>query len=170
LAAMRKPAAQPDFAIVDESDEGMAEFFAVLDGGSFNQWRVFLHPQQRAYAMRSRNGAFRLSGGAGTGKTVELVHRARELHRKNPQVRIVRTSYNNTLTKALESNLELLDFIVPKVADGYPGVTVASVDAIQRRTLVAAGDELASPGPSGRSAVASVLGERISSVLGIMDQ
>src|SRR5699024_2232101 len=58
LAAMRKPAAQLDFAIVDDTDEGMAEFFAVLDGGSFNQWRVFLHPQQRAYAMRSRNGAF----------------------------------------------------------------------------------------------------------------
>jgi len=170
LAAMRKPAAQLDFAIVDDTDEGMAEFFAVLDGGSFNQWRVFLHPQQRAYAMRSRNGAFRLSGGAGTGKTVVLVHRARELHRKNPQARIVLTTYNKTLAQALESNLELLDSTVPQVAYGEPGVTVASVDALVRRTLVAAGDELATPGPSGRSAVASVLGERTSSVLGITGQ
>src|SRR5699024_7254940 len=65
------------------------------------------------------------------------------------------------------NNLELLDATVPQAGMGESGVTVAGVDAVVRRTLVAAGDELATAGPSGRSPVASVLGERTSSVLGV---
>src|SRR6185436_6492516 len=37
--------------------------------GDFEEWRTFLHPQQRTLAERPvYNGPFRLAGGAGTGK------------------------------------------------------------------------------------------------------
>ncbi|MPV50983.1 AAA family ATPase [Pseudactinotalea sp. HY160] len=167
LEAMRRPAAGLDFAIVEPTEEGMAEFFEVLDGGTFAQWRVFLHPQQRAYASRSRNGAFRLSGGAGTGKTVVLLHRARALHAKDPAARIVLTTYNRTLAQSLAEGLELLDGGVPQVDIGAAGVAVAGIDAFVRRVLADAGQAVGEPGPGGVSPVARILGERTSSIMGI---
>lgn len=167
LRAMHHPAAQLDFAIVEPTDEGMAEFFAVLEGGSFAQWRVFLHPQQRAYALRSRNGAFRLSGGAGTGKTVVLLHRARALHTKDPDARIVLTTFNRTLAASLQEGLDLLDPTIPQASLREPGVAVKGVDAFVREVLASAGAALNEPGLGGRSPVAQILGERSSPVLGV---
>src|SRR5699024_7815525 len=74
------------------------------------------------------------------------------------------------LAQALESNIERLVSAVPLVALDAPGVTVAGVDALVRRTVMAAGEDLHTPGPSGQSAVASVVGERTSSVLGVTSQ
>src|SRR5699024_12353247 len=74
------------------------------------------------------------------------------------------------LAQALESNLELWDSAVPLVALDAPGVTVAGVDALVRRTLMAAGEDIHTPGSSGQSAVASVVRERTSSVLGVTSQ
>lgn len=165
LRAMHHPAAQLDFAVVEPTDEGMAEFFAVLEGGSFAQWRVFLHPQQRAYALRSRNGAFRLSGGAGTGKTVVLLHRARALHTKDPDARIVLTTFNRTLAGSLQEGLDLLDPTIPQVELGEPGVAVKGVDALVRQVLVTAGADLSKPGSGGRSPIAQIVGERSSPLL-----
>ena len=78
---MRHPAAQIEFAFIEDD----ADLRAAIENPDFDAWRIFLHPEQRKYATRHSNGAFRLSGGAGTGKTVVLLHRARELHRKNPR-------------------------------------------------------------------------------------
>ena len=57
----------------------------VIEGGDFSAWRIFLHPEQRKYVDHDFNGPFRLSGGAGTGKTVVAIHRARRLWRANPR-------------------------------------------------------------------------------------
>ena len=43
------------------------------------QWRVFLHPSQRKLVTRRWHGAARITGGAGTGKTVVALHRAKHL-------------------------------------------------------------------------------------------
>jgi len=43
------------------------------------QWRVFLHPSQRRLVERDWNGPVRVLGGAGTGKTVAALHRAKWL-------------------------------------------------------------------------------------------
>lgn len=72
---LRHPAAQMSFAWIETN----AELRRVIEGGDFGAWRVLLHPEQRKYATRSYAGPFRLSGGAGTGKTVVLLHRARML-------------------------------------------------------------------------------------------
>ena len=42
----------------------------------WEQWIVFLHPEQRATVERHYNGPARVSGSAGTGKTVVALHRA----------------------------------------------------------------------------------------------
>ena len=66
VEGLRHPAAQMSFAWIENN----AELRRVIEGGDFSAWRVFLHPEQRKYARRSYSGPFRLSGGAGTGKTV----------------------------------------------------------------------------------------------------
>ena len=105
LVAMKHPAAAMQFAFIEDDEE----LRRAIEGGDFAAWRTFLHPEQRKYATADYNGPFRLSGGAGTGKTVVLIHRARELARKNPDARIFLTTYTTTLAEALRSGLKLLD-------------------------------------------------------------
>jgi superfamily I DNA/RNA helicase len=137
LKAMQHPAAQMEFAFIEDDDD----LRAAIEDPDFNAWRIFLHPEQRQYATMRTNGAFRLSGGAGTGKTVVLLHRARELHRQDPAARIVLTTFNRTLADELAKQLKALDPTVVLAADlGEPGVYVAGVDAIARRVLAKAGD------------------------------
>ncbi|MEA9986069.1 3'-5' exonuclease [Subtercola sp. RTI3] len=131
IQALKHPAAQISFTIVD--DEALTR---AIEDGDFAEWRVFLHPEQRKYAERSWNGPFRLSGGAGTGKTVVLLHRARMLAQRNPEARIVLTTYTKNLAEALESDLQRL---APEIriatALGEPGVYVAGVDALASAVL-----------------------------------
>ena len=68
------------FTFIDDTEE----LRRVIEGGDFGAWRVFLHPDQRDYAEKDRSGSFRLTGGAGTEKTVILLHRARHLTKTNP--------------------------------------------------------------------------------------
>ncbi len=76
--------------------------------GDFEEWRTFLHPQQRTLAERpTYNGPFRLAGGAGTGKTVVALHRAVFLARR-PEARVLLCTYNRTLAASLETHLRQL--------------------------------------------------------------
>src|SRR5690606_16906477 len=85
LRSLQRPAAALQYAFIDDQDE----LRRVIEEGDFGAWRIFLHPEQRRYVDRSYTGPFRLSGGAGTGKTVVLIHRARALARRRPQARVV---------------------------------------------------------------------------------
>ena len=150
-----------EFAFIEDNDE----LRAAIENPDFTAWRIFLHPEQRAYTTRDYNGAFRLTGGAGTGKTVVLVHRARELHRRNPAARIVLTTFSRTLADALSDQLKTLDSSLAMASDlGKPGIYVAGVDAIALRVLATSPKELGgSDGQPG--AVAQVLGPRTAQVL-----
>ncbi|MDN5747507.1 MAG: AAA family ATPase [Pseudonocardia sp.] len=153
LESLRRPAAAAQFAFNDDQDE----LRRVIEDGDFGAWRVFLHPEQRRYVDRSYTGPFRLSGGAGTGKTVVLVHRARRLARRNPQARIVLTTFTTNLAESLRESLAQLDPRVPQAAElGEPGVFIAGVDALAAAVIRGAGGELT-------SAVTAVLGEERSS-------
>ncbi|WP_062381193.1 3'-5' exonuclease [Demequina pelophila] len=130
------PTARAQFTFVGDQDE----LQKAIEATDFGAWRVFLHPDQRKYATKHYNGAFRLSGGAGTGKTVVLVHRARELWKANPDARIVLTTYTKNLADMLASNVRQLDPEVPLAsALGEPGVYVTNVDALIARVLKGAG-------------------------------
>ncbi|PZU02185.1 MAG: DNA helicase UvrD [Gordonia sp. (in: high G+C Gram-positive bacteria)] len=156
LAALKHPAAQMEFAFITD-DKDLKEAIA---NPNFAAWRIFLHPEQRAYTTRNYNGPFRLSGGAGTGKTVVLLHRARELFRRKPDARIVLTTYNRTLAKALKEQLAVLDSGVVVAGDlGKPGVYIASVDSIATRVLGTFATHL-SGAERAAGSVAQVLGPR----------
>ncbi len=69
------------------------------------RWIAFLHPSQRALVEREFRGPAKVSGAAGTGKTVVAMHRARHLARQGH--RVLLTSYVTTLCQNLERNLRL---------------------------------------------------------------
>ncbi|WP_086839455.1 UvrD-helicase domain-containing protein [Amycolatopsis kentuckyensis] len=48
----------------------------------FDSWLTFLHPHQRAIVTRDYRGPARISGPAGTGKTVVALHRLRHVARR----------------------------------------------------------------------------------------
>ena len=69
-------------------------------------WIAFLHPSQHKLATGDFKGPLKVTGAAGTGKTVVALHRARHLARQGK--RVLLTSYVKTLCENLERNLALL--------------------------------------------------------------
>jgi len=104
-AALGRPASQSTFHLV----EGPDELLDILSA-PFAQWRVFLHPAQRRLAYRPRpyRGPVRITGGAGTGKTVVAMHRAKALADRLGGGRILFTTFTRNLARAIEENLRLL--------------------------------------------------------------
>ena len=139
VEGLRHPAAQMSFTWIENN----AELRRVIEGGDFGAWRVFLHPEQRKYAERSYSGPFRLSGGAGTGKTVVLLHRTRMLARREPDSRILLTTFTTNLADQLRTDLDRLDPALPKAAGlSEPGISVYGIDAIASAVLRRAGADV----------------------------
>ena len=67
----------------------------------WEKWTVFLHPEQRDWVERDYSGPARVSGSAGTGKTIVALHRAAHLARTQPQARVLLTTFSDTLAHAL---------------------------------------------------------------------
>jgi hypothetical protein len=103
VAALERPASQAMFRLIDSNHE----LRDILDR-PFALWRVFLHPQQRRLAYRGTyNGSVRVTGGAGTGKTVVAMHRAKALaeHSVPGSNPILFTTFSRSLASAIEANL-----------------------------------------------------------------
>lgn len=138
LRGLEHAAAKLTFTYI-EDDEALRR---AIEEGDFGAWRVFLHPEQRRYVTGSWNGPFRLSGGAGTGKTVVVLHRARELARKNPRARIVVTTFTTNLAEAMKRDLRRLDPSLPFVDEvNRPGILVIGVDRLVSQVLKHAGSD-----------------------------
>ena len=73
--------------------------------GDFEKWKLYLHPSQRALAYKKHNGTVKITGGAGTGKTVCALHRAKYLHEQINMFDqpILFTTYTKSLTQYLNS-------------------------------------------------------------------
>jgi mRNA-degrading endonuclease RelE of RelBE toxin-antitoxin system len=91
------------FAVI-ESDDDLKR---ALDAPA-ETWVVFLHPSQREAVHIRTAGPFRVTGAAGTGKSVVALHRVRHLLETHQDDRILLTSYSRTLTRRLDRNLDLL--------------------------------------------------------------
>ena len=76
------------------------------------KWRIFLHPSQATLVNKDNfNGPVRVLGGAGTGKTVVAMHRAKYLAANvftKPTDHILVTTYSKTLATNLRNNLQSL--------------------------------------------------------------
>lgn len=104
--AVHHPESRRSFALLgDEQD-----LEAVL-AGSIEAWRVYLHPEQHKYVKMKARGPIRLLGGAGTGKTVALLHRARHLANGvfgEPTDRLLVTTFTKNLAADLRHQLAKL--------------------------------------------------------------
>lgn len=74
----------------------------------WDKWSVFLHPSQRDVVDRDFYGPARVTGTAGTGKTIVALHRAARAVRDNTQARILLTSFSRPLANALRAKLAIL--------------------------------------------------------------
>ncbi|MGB3612219.1 MAG: 3'-5' exonuclease [Elainellaceae cyanobacterium] len=68
----------------------------------WEKWTVFLHPAQQQIVERDFSGPARISGSAGTGKTIVALHRAAFLARRHSQGRILLTTFSQTLANSLQ--------------------------------------------------------------------
>ena len=83
----------------------------------WDKWTVFLHPEQRQWVERDYTGPARVSGSAGTGKTIVALHRAVFLARDNPNARVLLTTFSDTLANALRTKLKRLVSNEPRLAE-----------------------------------------------------
>lgn len=114
------PDAQRRFRVVDN----IAELRAAL-AQPFEKWAVFLHPAQRALAGRAWNGPARVTGSAGTGKTIVALHRAVHIARADAQAQVLLTTFSKPLAAALGAKLAILTQAEP---DLRARITVRTLD------------------------------------------
>ncbi len=96
----------------------------------WEKWTVFLHPVQRQLVERDYSGPARISGSAGTGKTIVALHRAVFLARTNPDSRVLLTTFSDTLANALRTKLRRLISNEPRIGER---LEVHGMSAIGRR-------------------------------------
>jgi len=96
----------------------------------WEKWTVFLHPAQRQWVERDYSGQARVSGSAGTGKTIVALHRAVFLARNNPDARVLLTTFSESLANALRTKLRRLIGNEPRLAER---LEVHSMNSIGRR-------------------------------------
>jgi superfamily I DNA/RNA helicase len=124
-AAFSHPDAQRRFRTV----ANVEELQAALDA-PWEKWTVFLHPEQRALVGRDFSGPARVTGSAGTGKTIVALHRAVHLAEANPSARVLLTTFSEVLAKALENRLRVLIACRPRLGDQ---IEVLPFEAVARR-------------------------------------
>lgn len=71
-------------------------------------WQLFLHPSQRKLVNADYKGTMKVSGGAGTGKTVAALHRMKYLT-SNPNANVLFTTYTRTLKENLEGLVQKME-------------------------------------------------------------
>lgn len=96
----------------------------------WEKWTVFLHPEQRQWVEHDYTGPARVSGSAGTGKTIVALHRAAYLARTHPDARVLLTTFSDTLANALHTKLKRLVGSEPRLAER---IDVHSLNALGLR-------------------------------------
>jgi mRNA-degrading endonuclease RelE of RelBE toxin-antitoxin system len=96
----------------------------------WEKWSVFLHPAQRELVEGDYSGPIRVSGSAGTGKTIVALHRTVYLARSHPDSRVLLTTFSRTLANALQTQLIRLVGNQPRLGER---IEVHSMNAIGRR-------------------------------------
>ena len=96
----------------------------------WDKWSVFLHPDQRQLVEGEYSGPARVSGTAGTGKTIVALHRAAFLARSNPDARVLLTTFSDILANSLRIRLRRLIGNEPRLGER---LEVHSLDGIGAR-------------------------------------
>ena len=128
-AADTDPFAHPDAQRRFRLVENVEELERALEY-PWEKWTVFLHPAQRRIVESQYSGPARVSGSAGTGKTIVALHRAVHLARANPDARVLLTTFSDALANALRVKLGRLVHNQPSIAER---LEVHSMGSIGRR-------------------------------------
>ncbi|MEI6259923.1 MAG: UvrD-helicase domain-containing protein [Deltaproteobacteria bacterium] len=102
-AALENPDTKHCFFVADDDLILQEILMAPLE-----KWRVFLHPSQRSLVERNWNGPVRVLGGAGTGKTIVAIHRAKWLVENaftDENDKILFTTFTRNLAADIKENL-----------------------------------------------------------------
>ena len=112
---------QRNFVQVD--DELMAEII----NGDLSKWQIFLHPSQRKLVESNFKGSVKVTGGAGTGKTVVALHRLKHLSNlpDNDKRKTVFTTFTNALTVNLTT-------LAKKLSIDESKAQIINIDALVR--------------------------------------
>ena len=113
-AALERIQSQARFVVPGDETE-----LAEMLNASIDKWRVFLHPSQRKLVQGVKNGPVRVLGGAGTGKTVVAIHRAKWIAKNvaTKDKKILFTTFTKNLAVDIKKNLssicspEIMDLI-----------------------------------------------------------
>jgi superfamily I DNA/RNA helicase/mRNA-degrading endonuclease RelE of RelBE toxin-antitoxin system len=103
--ALQNLRSQRSFVVV-EGEEDLRRIMAE----PLERWRVFLHPTQRKVVQKQFSGPARVLGGAGTGKTVVAMHRAKWLAGQLPGLfnsgdKVLFTTFTTNLAGDIKDNL-----------------------------------------------------------------
>ena len=105
IAALENDSSKRTFYVIEKDD---TELMNMLNA-PLEKWRVFLHPTQRKLVEKEYNGPVRVLGGAGTGKTVVAMHRAKYLASQISlfeNKKILFTTYTKNLAIDIYENLK----------------------------------------------------------------
>lgn len=131
LAKTADPFSHPDAQRRFRVMHGVEELEQALNF-PWEKWTIFLHPSQQQWVTRDYAGPARVSGSAGTGKTIVALHRAVALAREHPDSRVWLTTFSDTLANALQTKLNRLISHQPRLAER---LEVMSMNGMGKRLL-----------------------------------
>lgn len=134
-----------DFEVQRHSANNQRSFFELTDDDTLNEvlsgglqkWKVYLHPSQKALVTGNFKGSVKVTGGAGTGKTVAALHRAKyllenDLGRKGKP--ILFTTFTKSLTRNLAKELPGLKIDTTKLV--LNNIDAYAMEEAQRLGLI----------------------------------
>ena len=135
------PESPGDFSKIQETPNfdlvligGQEEFKKILEG-PLEEWRIFLHPYQRKLVTWKTKGAMNMTGAAGTGKTVALIHRAVHLAKNvaDESQGILVTTFTTNLSVTIKHHIQRL------APDAANRIEVTNLHALARTICSRAG-------------------------------
>ncbi len=92
--------------------------------GNLNKWKYYLHPSQRKLTTNDFSGSAKVSGGAGTGKTIAALHRAKYLiDKKTSSEKVLFTTFTKSLTENLKDLIKGLHI-------DEKNITIQNIDSL----------------------------------------
>lgn len=111
-------------SFIEVNDDLMNEII----NGELSKWQLFLHPSQRKLVESSFKGPVKVTGGAGTGKTVVALHRLHFLTGL-PDTENSKPIAFVTFTNSLTENINRL---AQKLSVDMTKVTIQNIDSLAR--------------------------------------
>jgi hypothetical protein len=130
------------------------DFLEKMINGDIEKWQVFLHPSQTELVEKDYKGSMKVTGGAGTGKTVAAIHRLKRLAKNATKESVLYTTFTNALVSnimrcigAMDINkkavvIETIDTVVLRIAKMYDIADKDTLNSIYSKSTTEKIDKL----------------------------